>query len=110
MEAKLLVCLWLAACGGQVTTVGDAGSDAGTQACKTAADCPTTEQCGFAESAGCAATEGQCFPTGAVCNSFSPGCACSGQIINIACTGLPNGYSTAPLLHAGPCTKTIDGG
>ena len=52
----------------------------------------------------CAAT-GQCFPApGAVCQAYSIGCACDGTEINVACTGLPAGYASSPLLHTGPCT------
>jgi hypothetical protein len=47
---------------------------------------------------------GRCFPTtGAICNLFEPGCACDGSEISIACTGLPTGYVSKPLAHAGAC-------
>jgi hypothetical protein len=88
------------ACGGQ-TTQGDAGGGS----CTTNAHCPTGQECGYAESEGCAAT-GACFTTGALCNLFQPGCSCTGEVINIACNGLPNGYATAPLAYTGQC---IDG-
>ena len=120
-----LVFLLAAACGGQ--TIGDidgGGGDAATKdakgdakpgvdasgSCATSKDCSPGQMCGFAESDGCNATTGQCFATGAVCNSFQPGCACSGQTINIACTGLPPGYATEPLAHEGACGTSIDGG
>ena len=67
-------------------------------------DCTSNEICGFPESLACAAT-GQCFPApGAVCQAYSIGCACDGTEINVACTGLPAGYASSPLLHTGPCT------
>ena len=111
----------LAACGGQTIGGidgggGDAASggkpavDASGSSCATSKDCAPGQTCGFAESDGCGATSGQCFTTGALCNSFQPGCACSGDTINIACTGLPNGYATAPLAHTGACATSIDGG
>jgi hypothetical protein len=40
---------------------------------------------------------------GAHCEIFEAGCACGGSEINLACTGLPNGYSTKPLMHADAC-------
>ncbi len=115
------VCAGALACGGQ--TVGDldaGGTDAskdspiilvdGGGTCASSSDCPKGMMCGFLESEGCSAKVGQCFSTGPVCNSFSPGCACDGQTINIACTGLPSGYSTAPLAHSGGCTTAVDAG
>jgi hypothetical protein len=93
--------------GGGVARDGSPGADGGaldaTPGCSTNADCPSNEICGFLESLACVAT-GQCFPApGAVCEAYSPGCACDGQEINIGCTGLPTGYSTQPLLHTGAC-------
>jgi len=114
----------LVACGGQTTDIdggtgndaspSDAssnkdsatGSDASGASCSKTQACSSGQVCGYDETQGCAATTGTCFTGGAICNTFSPGCACDGTIINIACTGLPNGYSTAPLLHDGTC----DGG
>jgi len=75
--------------------------------CATNADCPTDYLCGFPESEACSA-KGTCFQSpGAVCLTYSAGCACDGSVINVACTGLPSGYETKPLLHAGMCA---DGG
>jgi hypothetical protein len=88
---------------------GDAGSGSGDagKACMSTPDCPADMVCGFPESPACTLT-GTCFPAPEVtCNAFSPGCACDGTDINIACTGLPGGYATKPLRHAGVCA---DGG
>jgi len=86
--------------------VGDA--DAGTTvACKSTADCTPGLECGFPQTPACTST-GQCFVAPAVsCLAYSPGCACDGTEINIACTGLPSGYATKPLRHTGAC---VDGG
>jgi len=82
--------------------------DAGTQPCSTDADCPAGSACGFPEAEACAATQGQCFPLpGVECTAVALGCACDGTEVNIACNGLPSGYSPKPLLHTGACT---DGG
>jgi hypothetical protein len=79
------------------TSNSDCGSQNGSQ-----------EVCGFAMSDACMA-QGQCFASqGAICNAFSPGCACDGSEINVACNGLPSGYETKPLRHTGMCTT--DGG
>jgi hypothetical protein len=111
------------ACGGQTTGDIDAGdaatSDGGNDGttivpkdagvggtCSASEPCPNAMLCGYDESQGCAATTGECFSAGAICNTFQPGCACDGTIINVACTGLPNGYATAPLAYVGQC----DGG
>jgi hypothetical protein len=76
-------------------------------ACATNADCPADFICGFPESEACAA-KGTCFQSaGAACLIYSAGCACDGTVINVACTGLPSGYETQPLLHTGTCA---DGG
>ena len=78
------------------------GTDAATP-CSIDSDCASNEVCGFLESAACSA-KGQCFPApGPICASFLAGCACDGSEINIACTGLPNGYASKPLLHTGVC-------
>jgi hypothetical protein len=107
--------LVLAACGGQVFggldggTDGSApGSDGGGTPCGANQGCPTGQVCGYATSEGCSATTGQCFLTGALCNAFSPGCSCAGLVINIACNGLPPGYTPAPLAHAGLCDAGVD--
>jgi hypothetical protein len=42
----------------------------------------------------------------AICNAYSPGCACDGTMISVACTGLPTGYVTKPLAHTGMCDAT----
>ena len=83
--------------------------DAGGGACGTDADCGATGICGFAEKDGCSA-EGRCFPApGAVCQAYAAGCACDGTLVNIACTGLPSGYASRPLAHAGPCLDASGG-
>lgn len=108
---KILFLLSMIACGGQ--TIGDidsgTGSDSGTKndtgttkACTKDSDCGKGI-CGFSMADACKAT-GTCFPEpGAMCNSFSPGCACDGSTINIVCNGLPDGYAPAPLAHKGDC-------
>jgi Antistasin family len=90
----------------------DAGS---TSVCTTNADCPNGGPCGFLESEGCAAI-GHCFPapTGARCAiPSSIGCGCSGSDVSIdpSCySGLPSGYQTKPVLHAGACTDASTSG
>jgi hypothetical protein len=108
------------ACGGQ--TIGDldsgtgndaiggndtsTGNDTGTtKSCTKSTDCGSGDVCGFPTADACSA-KGQCFAGGPICNTFAPGCACDGTTINVACTGLPSGYATAPLAHTGQC----DGG
>jgi hypothetical protein len=62
-------------------------------------------ECGFEASLACAA-KGHCFletPGGVTCDLYEPGCACDGTAINMACNGLPSGYDTKPLAHAGVC-------
>jgi hypothetical protein len=119
----------LSACGGSTaTSSGTGGSSAsggsggsggtgtgatsgtgGGGACVTDTDCPSNGRCGYPAADGCSA-KGQCFPQpGMVCNAFSPGCACDGTTINVICTGLPDGYVSAPLAHAGDCA-TVDAG
>jgi hypothetical protein len=79
---------------------GDAGGDAGT--CTTNADCGGG-LCGFLQSAGCSAV-GACFAMpGAICNAIVLGCACDGTSVNVACNGLPGGYTPKPFAHAGAC-------
>jgi hypothetical protein len=39
----------------------------------------------------------------AICNAYSPGCACDGTEESIVCNGLPSGYARKPLLHTGAC-------
>ena len=83
----------------------DAGGGGG--ACKTDGDCGAGQIYGFPESDGCSAA-GACFPAPeVVCNAYSPGCACDGSEVNIACNGLPSGYAPRPLAHQGACA---DGG
>lgn len=81
----------------------DAGG--GGTACASSADCANGEICGFPQADGCAA-KGSCFPApGVVCLAYSPGCACDGSEISVACTGLPSGYTAKPLLHTGVCAS-----
>ena len=78
-------------------------SSTGGGACMTDADCGAAQVCGFAEGDACSA-QGRCFPApGAVCQAYSPGCACDGTAVNVACTGLPQGYVSKPLAHTGAC-------
>ncbi len=105
-----------AACGGEVLSVGSdalhqgdgggGGADGG-KACKVAADCGPDAECGFGAGAVCSAY-GSCFSTAgmAVCAAYSPGCACDGETINVACNGLPSGFTTKPLAHADACTTS----
>lgn len=80
---------------------GQGGGNASS--CKVDADCGANKICGFAAKDACTAT-GTCFDApDAVCMSYSPGCACDGSEINVACTGLPGGYASKPLAHAGSC-------
>jgi hypothetical protein len=80
------------------------GSDAVSTPCVTDSDCGANGVCGFLDTLACSA-QGQCFPApGALCASYLPGCACDGTEINIACTGMPTGYVSKPLLHSGVCT------
>jgi hypothetical protein len=92
--AALPLLAW--SCTSTVTAIGDAP-------CVTTADCAVGYVCGFAESDGCNA-EGRCFLGSiAVCEAYSPGCACDGTEITVACTGLPDGYVSKPLAHVGAC-------
>ena len=73
--------------------------------CTTNADCGSgpTALCGFKESDACSAT-GVCFSNvGPLCNSVLIACACDGTEMNVACNGLPDGYSPKPYLHASSC-------
>lgn len=83
--------------------VGGGGSGGGAGSCDAANPCPPDSMCGYPVSQACEA-KGQCFPApGAICNGYSPGCACDGSEISIVCTGLPAGYAEKPVLHAGVC-------
>jgi hypothetical protein len=74
--------------------------------CTTSLDCPTGGICGYPMAEGCAA-KGSCFPApGVNCKAYAPGCACDGTEISVVCTGLPSGYASKPLLHAGVCTDS----
>src|SRR5258708_5807944 len=89
---------------------GGSGANGGSGSGVNDMDCPNNGVCGYPESTACSAT-GKCFPNpGAVCLAYSPGCACDGTEITIACTGLPPGYSSKPLRHAGACSTCVDGG
>jgi hypothetical protein len=89
----------------------DAGGaiDAGvSKTCDKSNGCSDGGICGYPTTPACTA-EGICFPQpGATCASFSPGCACDGTTINLACTGLPADYATKPLYQRGACV--IDAG
>jgi hypothetical protein len=78
--------------------------------CHANTDCPSNGLCGFLESEACGATVGACFPAPqAECDAFEAGCACDGTIINIACNGLPSGYSPKALANSGQC-GSVGGG
>ncbi len=95
---------------GGTTGSGSSSSGSGSRSCVSDVDCPNNGLCGYPEAAACAAT-GVCFQSpGAICNAFSPGCACDGSQINVACTGLPSGYVSKPLRHTGECTSVSDSG
>jgi hypothetical protein len=95
---------------GGTTGSGSSSSGSGLRSCVSDVDCPNNGLCGYPEAAGCAAT-GVCFASpGAVCLAFSPGCACDGSQINVACTGLPSGYFSKALRHTGECTSVSDSG
>jgi hypothetical protein len=84
---------------------GGGTADAGA-GCTTSADCAGGGVCGFRQADGCSAS-GSCFPApGAVCQAYSPGCACDGSTVNVICNGLPTGYAPKPLQHSGMCTGT----
>lgn len=95
------------------TTDGGGGGeqDASTDAsppdsarCTTSSECASGQICGFLETPACPSS-GTCFTVPTVaCLAYSPGCACDGTEINLACTGLQDGYSTKPLFHTGSCT------
>lgn len=82
---------------------GCGGLTAGSAGCVSNSDCPASQICGFAENLGCSA-RGRCFAAPSyVCHAYSPGCACNGATFNMVCAGLPNGYTSEPLAHAGQC-------
>ncbi len=91
------------------STSGDGGP---SSSCTTDSPCPGGDVCAFSPTAGCG-QPGTCVPAPTVvCQAYSPGCACDGTEINIACTGLPNGGVSKPLAHAGSCAadaSTFDG-
>ncbi len=115
MKSLLFLFAAAVACGGQIGdvdggTAGDSGkSDTGTsKTCSKNSDCGTGI-CGFSMADGCSA-KGQCFPEpGAICNAFSPGCACDGTTISIVCNGLPDGYAPAPVAYKGECAVDAGG-
>jgi hypothetical protein len=87
--------------------------DGGGSPCSASAPCGVGFQCGYPTKNACSAA-GTCFvDPGVHCELFSPGCACDGTTVNIGCTGLPDGYAPAPLVHTGECTDagpSEDGG
>jgi hypothetical protein len=91
---------------GGAGAIGGTGGSSGS--CIQNSDCPADGVCGFAISDACNAT-GQCFPAPtAICNAYSPGCACDGTTISIVCTGFPDGYAEKPVAYAGDCA--VDAG
>jgi hypothetical protein len=114
--ALLLGSLLVMGCSGAVTPLtggGGGGPDGGTGAdsggsgsCTVAGGCGLDQICGFlASDTSCLPMEmGTCLPAPEIaCGLFSPGCACDGETINIACNGLPDGYVTEPLAYVGAC-------
>ncbi len=82
------------------------GGAGGGTSCTSSNDCAANDVCGFPMQDGCTA-KGICFPAPmAICNAYSPGCACDGSMISIACTGLPDGYVSKPLAHTGMCNTS----
>ena len=93
-----------AGCDGGAAVDASAAVDAGGP-CVTSADCGKNEACGYKQTDGCSA-KGTCFASlGATCQLFEPGCACDGSSVNLACNGLPMGYTTKPLRAAGACAQ-----
>ena len=87
---------------------GALGEGGAAVACTSRSDCPPYEACGFPMVPACTA-QGQCFEVPAIeCLLYAAGCACDGSEINVACTGLPDGYATQPLLYTGPCADAGD--
>jgi hypothetical protein len=117
MFAALPACVGGVSLGGQTDSGSPADGGSNTDgglletgaACTTSTDCGPHEVCGFLDTVACQA-QGQCFPMGAQCNHFNPGCACDDTLINVDCNGLPFGYTPKPLLHAGACVGAADGG
>jgi hypothetical protein len=81
---------------------GGTGADGGTlpSDCTTDADCADGYLCGYQEALACAA-KGTCLVEGggAMCNSESLDCACDGTLVNTICGGLPQGYTSKPVLY-----------
>jgi hypothetical protein len=93
--------------GGGTSEDGGGGQADAASPCTTSADCAPRQVCGFREGVAnaCSGEQGQCFtPEGVVCNSVLLGCACDGTEVNMVCNGLPSGYATKPVAHAGECT------
>jgi hypothetical protein len=94
--------------GGGSSSSGGSGGDGG--GCATDADCGTGKMCGFKTADSCSAT-GTCFvapgPGTAMCLAYSPGCACDGTEINLACNGYPSGYASKPVRYTGTCELAV---
>lgn len=85
------------------------GSTTASGECTVDADCGGGQGCAFATADGCGA-KGKCVSkAAAVCEAFSPGCACDGTQINTICTGFEAGLVSKPLRSAGACGSS-DGG
>ena len=91
---------------------GVTAADGGGAPCTTNDDCGGgMHVCRYKQSEGCSAV-GYCVDeTGiATCAAYSPGCACDGTEINVACQ-YPGDTTDKPLAHAGSCDVTaMDGG
>jgi hypothetical protein len=93
--------------GGPCTIAGDDSdgsvADSGSvgAACTLDTDCTGDTRCAFLESDGCAA-KGSCISvdkSGGNCNAIVLVCACDGTEANGACTGLPAGYVSKPVVY-----------
>ena len=81
---------------------GGVGADGGPfpSDCTTDADCADGTTCGFPETDACTA-KGTCLvgAGGAACTLDTPACACDGTLVNTSCTGLPQGYTSKPVIY-----------
>jgi hypothetical protein len=118
-RAALVSGLWLlAVCNGSTsvpptTTVGatESGnirsniqSSDGRASCKSAAECPSGQRCGFTGAMGCEGS-GTCVVESAG-GCFDPGgrCGCDGRPVDLFCgRGSCSEFASAPVAFVGPC-------
>src|SRR5438105_12083116 len=85
------------ACSGSVAPLGPGPDGGGTGTCSTDGDCGVGRVCGFLAADACTA-KGTCFDSPAQgtpqCHAYTPGCACDGTEVNLACNGYPSGYAS----------------